>query len=210
MKAYRWASVRGGKTGSDLDRSCFGARGNAASYGHLTNTPPDRYRDAPDSVHPKVCGATFHRARDTGTANEEFLRQLAKESGIETPAREQLVKLDRKRPRKGSIEDCVNPHDPDAQITKIKDGRTDLRPSTQWILKPGRCWLSRCNPPQRAIPARFHDMSDLYWEGVSLPSRVLLPGFGQPSPGVRTRPGARLFDTRRAGNAALSAPASRL
>lgn len=64
--------------------------------------------------------------RDTGTAYEEFLRQLAKESGIETPTREQLAKLDRKRPKKGSNEDWVNPHDPDAQITKMKDGRTHL------------------------------------------------------------------------------------
>jgi transposase len=54
------------------------------------------------------------------------LKQLAKESGIETPTREQLAKLDRKRPKKGSNEDWVNPHDPDARITKMKDGRTHL------------------------------------------------------------------------------------
>jgi transposase len=64
--------------------------------------------------------------RDSGEAYEEFLTGLAKESGIETPTREQLAKLDRKRPRKGSNEDWVNPHDPDAQITKMKDGRTHL------------------------------------------------------------------------------------
>jgi transposase len=64
--------------------------------------------------------------RDTGTSYEEFLKQLAKESGIETPTREQLAKLDRKRPKKGSNEDWVNPHDPDAEITKMKDGRTHL------------------------------------------------------------------------------------
>jgi transposase len=64
--------------------------------------------------------------RDTGTTYEEFLKQLAKESGIETPTREQLAKLDRKRPKKGSNEDWVNPHDPDARITKMKDGRTHL------------------------------------------------------------------------------------
>jgi transposase len=37
-----------------------------------------------------------------------------------------LAKLDRKRARKGSNEDCVNPHDPEARITKLKDGRTHL------------------------------------------------------------------------------------
>jgi transposase len=64
--------------------------------------------------------------RDSGEGYDEFLKQLAKESGIDTPTREQLAKLDRKRKRKGSNEDWVNPHDPDAQITKMKDGRTHL------------------------------------------------------------------------------------
>jgi transposase len=64
--------------------------------------------------------------RDSGQAYEEFLKRLAKESGVETPTREQLAKLDRKRPNKGSNDDWKNPHDPDAQITKMKDGRTHL------------------------------------------------------------------------------------
>jgi transposase len=37
-----------------------------------------------------------------------------------------LAKLDRKRARKGSNEDWMNPHDPEAHITKMKDGRTHL------------------------------------------------------------------------------------
>src|SRR5271163_715363 len=64
--------------------------------------------------------------RDTGECYEEFLMRLAKESGIETPTREQLAKLDRKRAKKGSNEDWKHPHDPDARITKMKDGRTHL------------------------------------------------------------------------------------
>jgi transposase len=64
--------------------------------------------------------------RDTGEGYEEFLRRLAQESGIETPTREQLAKLDRKRAHKGSNEDWINPHDPEAAITKLKDGRTHL------------------------------------------------------------------------------------
>ncbi len=64
--------------------------------------------------------------RDTGESYEEFLRGLAKESGIETPTREDLAKLDRKRAKKGSNDDWKNPHDPDAEITKMKDGRTHL------------------------------------------------------------------------------------
>jgi transposase len=64
--------------------------------------------------------------RDTGEGYQEFLAQLAKESGIRTPTREQLARLDRKRKHKGSNQDWVNPHDPDARITKMKDGRTHL------------------------------------------------------------------------------------
>ena len=64
--------------------------------------------------------------RDTGEGYQEFLVGLAQESGIATPTREQLAKLDRKRAGKGSNEDWVNPHDPEARITKMKDGRTHL------------------------------------------------------------------------------------
>jgi transposase len=64
--------------------------------------------------------------RDTGEQYNEFLTRLAKESGIETPTREELAKLDRKRKKKGSNEEWQHPHDPDARITKMKDGRTHL------------------------------------------------------------------------------------
>lgn len=64
--------------------------------------------------------------RDTGEGYEEFLRRLAQESGIATPTREQLAKLDRKRAKKGSNDDWMNPHDPEAEITQMKDGRTHL------------------------------------------------------------------------------------
>lgn len=64
--------------------------------------------------------------RDTGESYEQFLTGLAKASGIETPTREDLTKLDKKRPKKGSNQDWKNPHDPDARITKMKDGRTHL------------------------------------------------------------------------------------
>src|SRR3989454_3650204 len=40
--------------------------------------------------------------RDTGEGYEEFLRRLAEESGIATPTREQVAKLDRKRAKNGS------------------------------------------------------------------------------------------------------------
>ncbi len=56
---------------------------------------------------------------------------LAQESGIETPTRAQLAKLDKKRAHKGSNEDWTHPYDPDARITKMKDGRTHLAHKTE-------------------------------------------------------------------------------
>ena len=64
--------------------------------------------------------------RDTGAGYETFLRQLAAASGIPTPTRAELARLDRKRPKKGSNDDWTHPKDPDAKITKMKDGRTRL------------------------------------------------------------------------------------
>jgi len=64
--------------------------------------------------------------RDSGEGYTEFLTKLAQASGIETPRREDLAKLDRNRPKKGSNEEWRHPHDPDARITKMKDGRTHL------------------------------------------------------------------------------------
>lgn len=64
--------------------------------------------------------------RDTGEGYGEFLRRLAAESGEATPTRAELARRDRKRKGKGSNDDWTNPHDPDAKITKMKDGRTHL------------------------------------------------------------------------------------
>jgi transposase len=64
--------------------------------------------------------------RDTGESYADFLTRLAKASGMETPTRGNLAKVDRRRPHKGSNEDWEHPHDPDAEITKMKDGRTHL------------------------------------------------------------------------------------
>jgi transposase len=64
--------------------------------------------------------------RDTGESYEEFLKGSAKESGIDTPTREDLAQLDRQRKSKASNKEWVNPHDGDTRITKMKDGRTHL------------------------------------------------------------------------------------
>ena len=64
--------------------------------------------------------------RDTGESYQAFLAGLATASGVETSTREGLARLDRKRKKKTSNTDWTNPHDPDAKVTKMKDGRTHL------------------------------------------------------------------------------------
>lgn len=64
--------------------------------------------------------------RDSGESYQDFLVRLAKSSGIETPTREDLARLDRNRKGKGSNQDWRHPFDPDARIAKMKDGRTHL------------------------------------------------------------------------------------
>lgn len=64
--------------------------------------------------------------RDTGESYHDFLTKLAQASGIETPTRADLARIDRNRKKKGSNDDWTHPHDPEAKITKMKDGRTHL------------------------------------------------------------------------------------
>jgi transposase len=62
--------------------------------------------------------------RDNGQSYNDYLKELAKAAGMENPSREQLARLDRKK--KGSNQEWMSPSDPDARITKRKDGRTHL------------------------------------------------------------------------------------
>ena len=123
------------------------ARGAAGSFDGLAHAPSDRHRSggvhvgvavaAANLVKEKTIGidATTLEAnaalrsivrRDTGEGYEEFLTRLAQASGIATPTREDVARLDRQRKHKGSNDDWQHPYDPDAKITKMKDGRTHL------------------------------------------------------------------------------------
>lgn len=64
--------------------------------------------------------------RDNGASYEEFLTGLAQQSGIETPSREDLARVDRNRKKKTSNEEWMSANDPDARIAKMKDGTTHL------------------------------------------------------------------------------------
>jgi len=75
--------------------------------------------------------------KDTGQTYRAYLTELAWASGIETPAAEDLAKVDRNRKdktcRKGEWE---SPNDPDARVTKRKDGRTHLAHKAEHAADP--------------------------------------------------------------------------
>ena len=64
--------------------------------------------------------------RETGEDDTTFLTRLAEASGIATPTRAELARFDRSRKKKTSNAEWTHPHDPDARVTKMKDGRTHL------------------------------------------------------------------------------------
>ena len=62
--------------------------------------------------------------RETGESYLEYVRKLAQQAGIDPADEDAVRRMDRKRKKKTSNEDWVNPHDPDAEVTKMKDGTT--------------------------------------------------------------------------------------
>jgi transposase len=74
------------------------------------------------------------------SAIRSFWTRLAKASGVETPTRGDLARrLDRKRKKKTSNKEWTHPYDPDAKVTKMKDGRTHLaHKSMRSMWKPAR------------------------------------------------------------------------
>jgi transposase len=64
--------------------------------------------------------------RDSGDSYMGFLKKVAEADGIEASDAAALLRLDRKRKKKTSNEDWKSPADPEAEITKLKDGRTAL------------------------------------------------------------------------------------
>lgn len=75
--------------------------------------------------------------KDSGQSYAEFLTELAKASGIETPTRADLAKIDRKREKKGSNDDWEHPGDPTAKIMKMKDGSTHLAHKAEHVVDLG-------------------------------------------------------------------------
>jgi transposase len=64
--------------------------------------------------------------RDTGESYMGYLKRLAEAEGIDAKDAAALLRMDRKRKKKTSNEDWKSPSDEEAEITKLKDGRTAL------------------------------------------------------------------------------------
>ena len=64
--------------------------------------------------------------RDTGESYSGYLKRLAEAEGIDAKGAAALLRMDRKRSKKTSNEDWESPSDGEAEITKLKDGRTAL------------------------------------------------------------------------------------
>ncbi len=63
--------------------------------------------------------------RDTQESYTEYLKHLAESAGLATNEAA-LRHMDRRRKKKGSNKEWVNPYDPEAEITRLKNGRTAL------------------------------------------------------------------------------------
>ena len=64
--------------------------------------------------------------RDSGASYDEHVAEQMKSEGVEEPTPAQRQRFNRERKKSLSNRDWVNPHDPQARITKMKEGRTHL------------------------------------------------------------------------------------
>jgi transposase len=73
--------------------------------------------------------------RDTGDDYETYVKQLMAEEGIEEPTSEEVRRFDKQRKdKKVSNEEWVSESDPEARITKMKDGTTHLAYKTEHVV----------------------------------------------------------------------------
>src|SRR5579863_9666805 len=69
--------------------------------------------------------------RDTQESYTDYVKRLAEAEGVEAQDAAAVQRMDRRRAKKMSNEEWVNPHDSEAEITRLKDGRTALAYKTE-------------------------------------------------------------------------------
>ncbi len=148
--------------------------------------------------------------RDNGASYEEFLKGLAKGSGIQTPTREDLARLDRKRKKKGANDEWVHPQDADARITKMKDGRIHLAHKAEHAvdLETGAVLAVTLQPADRGDTATItetlgqagENVADLITREAAAPKpSVNLEGIEEVVADKGYHSGAALVATKEAG-----------
>jgi transposase len=96
------------------------------------------------------------RRRDTGETYREMLTRMAQASGIATPTAAELKRLDRRRKgKRTSNAEWASPSDPEARITRLKDGRTRLayKPEHAVDLDTGAVVAAEIHPADRGDTA---------------------------------------------------------
>jgi transposase len=124
---------------------------------------------------------------------------------MENPTREQLARLDRKRKKKGSNQDWMSPSDPDARITKMKDGRTHLAHEAKHAvdLTSGALLAVTLQPANEGDTTTIHKTLLSQWRCVAASARSGSPelhsrtGAGPPELAGRGKSGGAEADLRK-------------
>lgn len=106
--------------------------------------------------------------RDTGEAYGEYLKKLAEESGIEEPTAEDARRMDRRRKKKTSNKEWASPTDPDARVTRLKDGRTRLGHKAEHVvdLETGAILSADIHPADASDTATMRDSLESARENI--------------------------------------------
>lgn len=90
--------------------------------------------------------------RNTEEQYWDYVKRLAAEHGIDPDDAAAVRKFDRHRPGKGSNQEWVNPHDPDAKIGRTKAGATDMiyKPEAVVDLDTGAIVQAQVHPGDQA------------------------------------------------------------
>jgi transposase len=92
--------------------------------------------------------------RDTEESYTEYLTRLAESARLEASDEAALRRMDRRRKKKGSNQEWVNPYDPEAEITRLKNGRTALAYKAEHAVDMDTGAIVAVHPAERWATAR--------------------------------------------------------